>query len=280
MKRQHKLISKLLPVTSYDDLDKWAVDFFQDQSPIKMLAVLGPPGRQKSTIFGKHLSPGHLFLKGHITAFKLYQELFLHRDEIVFFDDADDLLEDRTSRNLLKNLCETQKKSNEIMWTTASSKQLEDAGIPARFTTSSRVLLIINDIETAASTLGPILSRANALWFNPSAEEVHQRVVAGGWVKDQEILDFIGKYVAVISDPDMRIVYQRAEQYKNLGRDWRSYLLQIFFANDLSLKVAAAVMIDPSLKTVPARVAKFIALGGGSRATYFRRQKELDALRR
>jgi hypothetical protein len=277
-KRQMALINRLIPVTRYDDLEKWAADFFAENSPIKLMIVLGPPGRQKSTIFEKYRKPGQLYLKGHVKAFRLYQELFHHRDEIAFFDDADEALEDKQTRTLVKNVSETRENSNEVMWTTGAARQLEAEGIPARFTTASRVLIIINDIEAGVSALGPVLSRATALWVNPTAEEVHRRVMAGHWYKDQEILDFVGEFIGAITDPDMRVIYRAAEQHKKLGRDWRDYLLQQFFRDDKSMRIAATVGLDTSLQTELQRIERFEQLGGGSRATYFRRKQELGQL--
>jgi len=274
-KRATKLIESLIPVTTYNELDKWAGDFFRADSPIKLLIVLGPPGRQKSTIFSQYLQAQHLFIKGHVTGFELYKQLYYHLNEIVVFDDADLLLEDKRTRNLMKNLCETTP-STELMWTSGAADQLQAQGIPQRFRTSSRVVIIVNDIEAAAAALAPILSRGHGLWFNPSAAEMHRRVIEGGWFQDQEILDFIGQFIHVIADPDMRRIYQRTKDMKTLGNDWRGYLLNTIFSGQPSLRISVTVAIDPTLQTPSDRVERFIQLGGGSRATYYRRLGQLN----
>jgi hypothetical protein len=217
---------------------------------------------------------GALYLSGALTAFHLYMQLYQFRDQPVVIDDVDALFKDRAAVNLLKCLCNTDAQ-REVFWG-KRTKQLDDDDIPRRFTTSSRVCILANELRHIDANLGAVLDRAFVLRFEPSAEEVHRET--GTWFKDREVHEFFGNHLRLIPSPSMRM-YLHAAELKRLGTDWRGWLLRQWTHDDPKLALVAEVLMDPTLKTTEQRVERFRHLGGGSRATYMRSQARWRTLR-
>ena len=116
-------------------------------------------------------------------------------------------------------------------------------GIPRRFSTSSRVLIIANDWRTLNVNVSAVEDRGHLLVFEPTALEVHLRTAT--WFWDQEVFDWIGTHLHLIERPSMRLYYAAWEQ-KQAGLEWRENLLARWLSGPRLL--AAQLRADPTLR--------------------------------
>lgn len=109
--------------------------------------VHGPPGIGKSyeleDIFAKYSSAGKVnwsSSSGHVTALSLYNMLYEMRgkDDIVVFDDCDQVFKDRTAMNILKAATDTKPVRN-ISWESTGGRPLA-----SRFQYEGRVVVLSN----------------------------------------------------------------------------------------------------------------------------------------
>ena len=102
------------------------------------------------------------------------------------------------------------------------------------------------------------------LLFQPTAAEVHAR--AGTWFEDEEIYGWIAQNLHRVRVPSLRH-YVRAKELKAAGMDWTAVLA----AEDENkrARIAAEILESTEYASTAARVAAFVAKGGGCRATFF-----------
>ena len=116
-----------------------------------------------------------------------------------------------------------------------------------------------------------VTDRGHFLNFVPTALEVHRQVADGKWLLDDEIYDYIGENLHLITTPSMRY-YAKAKELKNSGLPkWRDLVLNMLAPN-LDAKAVEIVtkLSGDSTMTESTRVDAFRRLTGLSRATYFR----------
>lgn len=254
---------------TYDELDQFLRQFAAGK--FGLLVLVGRPGLQKSRNVRAILGPGVCWIESNATAFGMYCRLFEHRNEVIVFDDVDNLYSDRAAVRLLKCLCQTEKKKT-LAWH-SYAKALEREAIPREFTTESRVLVIANIWKTLNSNVTAIEDRGHVLLFQPTALEVHSRTAQ--WFWDQAVYDFVGQHLNLIAEPSMRH-YLAAWELKQAGFDWRNRLLERWAVDDRTMLVAQ-LKADPSYVSEEDRVRAFQEKGGGCRQTYFDRAKRVQA---
>lgn len=204
-----------------------------------------------------------------MSAFRLFCELWHHRDMPVVIDDVDSLYTDKNAIRLLKCLCQTEAVKT-VGWHT-NTMLLNTEGIPREFQTRTRVAIIANEWKTLNRNVGAVQDRGILIHFQPSPEEVHERV--GAWFNDREVYDFVGSHIHMIAEASMRD-YVNASSAKQAGLDWQEALMTTWGFTEKE-RLAARLKMDPAFTTEQQRVAAFKACGGGSRATYFRVAKRL-----
>ncbi|MCE9568368.1 MAG: hypothetical protein K8U57_40730, partial [Planctomycetes bacterium] len=91
---------------------------------------------------------------------------------------------------------------------------------------------------------------------------------------DQEVHDFIGESIALLSGTPSFRTYTTAAQFKAAGLDWKAMILSRW---KLPASKAAVVLLkaDSSFESEEARVNAFVADKHGCRATYFNIAKTL-----
>jgi hypothetical protein len=152
---------------------------------------------------------------------------------------------------------------------------MNDNGVPATFSTTSRVILIANEWKSLNPNVRALEDRAIILHFDPPNPEVHRRV--GEWFDDAEVYEFIAGILDAIPAVSMRH-YCKGSQLRHAGlQDWRTSLLQMVIS-DPRVGCLLALQQDSSLATEKDRVDRFKAATGCSRATYFRMKSKLDAV--
>jgi len=293
MRSQNDLIravNKLLPPHVYPDVIRRYADL--ESLVAKLLApagynatiLIGNPGNGKSTPFERALRDANA--KGgsaplaisttHNTAHGLYTWAYDNLDRLLVLDDDRALLKDKKVVNVLMGLGDTRPGGKRMTWN-SSNGAMRKAGIPTFFSTQSRLVIINNSIQAAATVLDALADRANIVLFDPPPAELHAHAP---WA-DPEIYGFVGKNLQMMPYASFRWYFRAAEK-KAHGEDWRAWLVGTWM-RDPSLKLFVMVQNDSAFRTVAERVEQFIQLGKleyipASRATYFRIAKAYPRL--
>lgn len=271
---------EVISLTNYTQLELYLAKFAAGS--LGLVLLIGRHGTGKSESVRRSLA-GHtdsprrpengstpaLFIEGHMQPFGLYRHLWEYRDHPVVLDDLDRLYADPDCVRLLKPLCNTvcQKR---LHWLTNIT--MNDGGVPASFSTTSRVILIANEWKSLNPNVRALEDRAIILHFDPPNHEVHRRV--GEWFDDAEVYDYIAGILDAIPAVSMRH-YCKGSQLRQAGlQDWRISLLQMVIS-DSRAGCLLALQQDLSIATEKERVDRFVAATGCSRATYFRMKARL-----
>ena len=83
----------------------------------------------------------------------------------------------------------------------------------------------------------------------------------------EEIYDFIGSHLNLISRPSFRHYVKGFDHYR-ASRDWKAFLFELWGISSAYLK-ALELFIDPATPKVEDKVTKFVNGKHGCRATYF-----------
>ncbi|MFH1746961.1 MAG: hypothetical protein ABIG44_07945 [Planctomycetota bacterium] len=256
-----------LVLRTYQELDQF-VGAFAD-GLLNLLLIIGRPGVQKSHAVKAAVGRRACWIDGSATAFGLYCQLYRHRDRPVVIDDVDSLYADRAAVRLLKCLCQTEPRKR-LGWYSAAVTGGGD-GVPTSFETTSRVAILANELQPLNVNVAAVLDRGHVLVFDPAAREVHLRTA--DWYWDQEIFDFIGRFLHLTQGLSMRH-YALAWELKRAGMDWKSWLLVRWGLTGTRLLVAK-LKADASFSSEAERVRAFVKQDGGCRATYFNHAKKL-----
>lgn len=82
----------------------------------------------------------YIFIKGYSTARGLYETLWNHRNKLIIFDDCDEVLSDKTARNILKAALDSYEKRI-ISWNSAGAI---GGDVPKQFEFFGQVIFISN----------------------------------------------------------------------------------------------------------------------------------------
>jgi hypothetical protein len=247
----------------------------------ELLVFVGDPGTGKSEtrrVLQRKLGDKWGFLTGYHTDLDLYRELYRFRYYPLVMDDIDPLFDGNIKTALLKAVCDT-KPVKRIEW--GSTHRAFDEGLPNKFESISRVMIIANDLKRLTKDLGAILDRGMVIRFQPGAMNLHVEVAAGGWFDDNKVFREIGKYLYLMVHPSFRL-YINTRANRRAGLDWRTLLQRQLEsdAGDSKLILAARIMNDPRYKTPKEQEEAFIAHpDGGAQATWYRKKRELKEKR-
>lgn len=260
----------------------------------ELMVILGGAGLGKSETIERQMSIAKgkpnskwAYIKGKISPLKLYQTLHDYRLLPIIFNDVDTLLKDETNVSLLKCVCDTSK-VKKVQW---SSTHSAFGSLPKNFDSISQVMLITNSWEKVSQNITALHNRGIVVLFRPTALEVHREVAEGGWFDDQEVWDFVGKNLYLMTQPDFRF-YLHARNHKRAGKDWKDLTLRMmesaldFEAGQTGkekekLIFVAKLLADRKYDQMQAaesereKVFKTCFGLGGSRATYHRHKRKL-----
>ncbi|WP_148074283.1 hypothetical protein [Bythopirellula goksoeyrii] len=256
-------------LTTYEELENFVRAFAEGH--LNLVILVGARGLAKSRIVQKTLAGDTCWIEGNASPFRIYVELYNHRDQFIVIDDVDSLHADKNGVRLLKNLCQTEPEKK-VSWHTAA-KGLEKEGIPREFITSSRVVIISNDWKSTNRNTAAVEDRGQVLVFQPTAIEVHLKV--GEWFDDLELYSWIGERLDQIASPSMRLYY-RARELKNAGLDWKRVIPESI--GNQRTRLTLELLVDETYPTQEARAKSFTLQGGGCRATYFNYAKRLKSV--
>jgi hypothetical protein len=110
------------------------------------LVVTGPGGNGKTNSVKRTIQKNELtdkdfiFFKGYSTARGLYNTLYDNNGKLIIFDDCDSVLEDKTSKNILKSALDSYEERT-ISWMAKMNKNDE---YPSQFDFTGRIIFISN----------------------------------------------------------------------------------------------------------------------------------------
>jgi hypothetical protein len=273
MSKKRYLPDNCIPIPTYVDLDSFGDEF--NAGAYDFLAVIGNQGLGKSRAFSERLpEEGRCLVGGgRSTPFQVYQQLFENRDLPVIVDDADDLWADPKARPMMKQLCETNPNRGPRL-ISYRSREIERLGIPTKFLTSSKIVVVCNDWPKG---FGAVADRGNMLYFNPDVYEVHEHIRQAKWFGDEQVVAFMESYLHLITEPSMRY-YLHAHNMRQAGRaDWREktmLMIQPDKQRAMEIAVVASLLRDESLSP-PERVRRFNQATGRSQAEFYRTAGEV-----
>jgi hypothetical protein len=283
MNKRKPLPPHCLVVREYDELRSLILAFAK--GAYQLMCIIGGPGLSKTETVTRTLREvlgpnGWGLIKGKHTELDLYQRLHHYRSVPVVLDDLDDLLRSAANVMLLKSVADTSPVKR-VEW--GSNHAAFANGLPKSFESVSRICMICNDWEKVSRNISAVYDRGLVILFQPSALEVHRELARGGWFTDEEVFQFIGTNLFLVTEPSFRF-YLMAADHKKAGLDWRDLVLRTMESDaNPKLILVARLLADPRYDAGPrpeaARVEAFKTMGGGSRAAYHRHQAELLARR-
>lgn len=262
------------PLATYEDLKSRAVSFAQAKLPLVVL--IGNPGLGKTETF-KDACEGSPFLhiSGNKRPFDLYIDLHRNIDKPVILDDVEPLMGKDEGKVLIRQLTETVSLKT-VAWG-SQTRILDnlDPPVPHSFLTRSPVCLVTNKWRSTG-IMKAIESRAVLFDFTPSWIEAYK--YAGTWFHDQEVLDFVHSNLAVMRNPDLRLLV-KAKMLRDAGLEWQSLFDDCIGAGGgqsserrKQAEVERLLALDLPMEE---RVRLFEGGGFGERATFYRHKKKI-----
>jgi hypothetical protein len=178
-----------------------------------LLVMMGRPGLTKSrhvreAIEGKVAG----YIKGYHTKLDYYEVLYQYQDKPIVLDDANRLLVNKDTREMTRDLTETDTYKKLEYGSTSSI--LEKKNLPKFFYTKSPVCFITNYWDRSDPVLQALESRAEFFVVEVTWEELHRDVAH--WFWDQEIFDYVQERLHLLREPDARL-YVKAWERKKSG---------------------------------------------------------------
>lgn len=281
MASKKSLPEHALIVTEYEELRQLVLAFANGHH--ELMTIVGDGGIGKTELVRRTmlaiLGGKWALIKGKHSPLDLYQRLLVYALLPLVFDDLDGLFLKPDNVALLKCVCDTTP-VKVIEWgSTHPVFRSGELPLPTSFESISRVLVIANEWQTLRNNVVALQDRGVLIIFKPSALEVHREIARGGWFDDQEVFDFLGRNLFLVTRPSFRL-YITARNHKGAGLDWKSLILRTIESEaDAKLVLVARLLADPHFDTLKApeaaRERAFKSQCGGSRATYYRYKGEL-----
>jgi len=218
------------------------------------------------------------YWQGNITPFKLYQLLYEHNGEVIFFDDTQSLIQNKRAMSLLIQALWSATGERKVSWL-SSKNSLKKQGIPEEFVFNGKIIFSLNEIPDSVE-VRVLLSRCfkYELNFNYKEKlkmmyEIAKREGNGLTPEDRvKIVDFIAKHTSkATKDFNLRL-QKKVEEIFKASDNWKS-ISRIFLVEDDMDRLVLDLV--ESGKPVDEQIKIFKEKTGGSRGTYFYRKKQL-----
>ena len=250
---------------TYSEFENYLRDFATGAYPF--LYITGRPGicKSESIEIARRGQLCYYRKGGQLTPLQLYIDLYHHRGQPVILDDAEHILESRLGEKLISALGDTTR----VRPLSYASTARQLGNVPQSFETTSPLCIIANKPTNHAA----LCSRAVALYFDPTQQEVHSAVARWFWC--QEIHDWVGQHLTRLPPLDARW-YVHAYNDRETRRDWRQILLDTH-APDRFIQIVQDLESDPSFPTREDKARRFMEMTGKSRSPYFNIRRRLEA---
>lgn len=257
-----------IELNKYAELGQFFQGFHDDS--FNLLGVVGRCGTGKSEMARRVIGDDAVYLEGNGSAFGIFGWAQENKNRMLVLDDLDHLYKDRVAVRVLRALTDSRDVRTVRWESNALRRDGDGGGLKRVFTTSSPVCIISNLWRRLNANGDALADRGFTIRFDPSNDELHRYV--GTWFQDDEVYHFIGRHLRVASPISIRD-YINTGKLRKSGMDWKN-VLQRMWKLDPKLALAAELLarnISPA-----ERLQAFLSHPqGGSRATYFRKTKEL-----
>lgn len=177
-----------------------------------LIVIMGRPGLTKSRHVRKAIEgTGAGYIKGYHTRLDYYGLVYQYQDKPIVLDDSNRLLENKDTREMTRDLSETDT-YKKIEYGSTSAK-LEQESLPKFFWTKSPVCFITNYWDRSDPVFEALESRAEFFVLEVDWAELHQDVA--NWFWDQDIFDYIHERLHLLREPDARLYIKAWERKKS-----------------------------------------------------------------
>lgn len=193
------------------------------------LVVMGGAGNGKTNSVKRTIQNNELtdrdfvFFKGYSTPRGLYNTLYDNNGKLIIFDDCDSVLEDKTSKNILKSALDSYEERT-ISW---MAKMNKNDFYPSQFDFTGRIIFISN--KTKDTIDGALKSRSLMVDLTMTPEEKIERLthILPNILPDyematkKEVLNFLD-IVKNDVDINLRTFIMVTKMCKSFPNNWRN----------------------------------------------------------
>lgn len=224
----------------------------------------------------------YLKIVSHVSPMRLFILGYQNQNKPIIFDDCDCLLQSDSNVALLKMFCDTSE-TKEINWATTSTR-LDEEGIPEKYETKSRVIIICNNFNELTEKISALKDRGWHLEFRPTNEELLSKMksllplVCNELSLDEktEVYELIEKY-SIVAEVSLRTLIKGLALYsecKQRGIDWRTILLSSL---EINPKLVFLDKISREYQNEAERIKVWENQGGFSTRSYYDYRAKLNA---
>lgn len=228
------------------------------EGSIRAMIVTGPPGVGKSFGVEAELERAALFdrvsgrrvrsevVKGGISDIGLYQKLyeFSDKDNVLVFDDADDLFYETTTLNLLKAALDTSK-VRRIAWN-KESRTLNKDGIPNQFNFNGSIIFITNikfdNIRSKVLKDHLIALESRCHYLDLRLDTTREKLLRirqiantgelfGDYefskTQEEEVIEYLFANQPKLRETSLRTALKVADLYKSFPTIWKDYASEL-----------------------------------------------------
>jgi len=244
---------------------------------LNLVCVKGEAGTGKSRTILNFLNKNNVnynYFSSYTTPLSFYRLLYENQDkEILIFDDIEGI-SDLKIVAMLKSLCwSPEGKEREVCYFSTSDK-MGDFGLPPRFTTNARIILIFNNDLRGFEA---VINRGLCIDFNFNFHEKinifnEMQELAG---INKEVLEWVKLNC---NESTENLSLRSLVILSNLKRD--GFNFEIFareiLKNDNNINILMGIVSQSQNLTVSQQVEEWVKLSGKSRASFFRLRKRLN----
>ena len=256
-------------IKTYKELEEY-VDMFKKQN-CDLLIIKSRGGLGKTSTLKRVMNDtDYVYVNTHSTPLQTFKTLYEKQDCPVVFDDIDAIFSSSILVSLLKALADISP-VKELHYNT-TSKLI--GNVPSSFKTTSKVCILLNDMDAKKGSLAPLIDRGFYLEFEPSKEEVLNRIkelAKSQSIPDFEkcVLDFIEVNYKKIEDLSLRTYMKALQLFRDNPKNWKERFMKMIGFDE---KAVEYLILKERYKTDKERVEKF----KWSRATFFRVKQEVE----
>ena len=262
MKKKH---GEMIFMNGYDTFRHY-LEFIKNSEEFNSFVCIGRAGTGKTTLTEK-VYPNAVKVSGHIAPLTLFEMLKQNANDIILIDDANGVLQNKTSLELLKSCINPMKDNKRIvMW---DSKKAGDSIKDRAFIFYGKLIILANHISDN-SDCEAIISKSLTYYHEPTNSEVVEEIIKYGQGIDAEVLDFLDKNAGSNYSLDMRKYHKTTALKKQFPESWKDLTFPLVNSND---KDKLMYSLLNSGKSVAQQIEEFKNKTGKSRATYFNQKK-------
>jgi len=244
---------------------------------LNLLVVKGEAGTGKSRTILNYLRGNKVnfnYFSSYTTPLSFYRILFENQDkEVLVFDDIEGI-SDLKIIAMLKSLCWSPEGIDREICYFSTSEKMGDFGLPPRFTTKARIILIFN---TDLRGFGAVINRGLCIDFNFNFQEkinifIEMQEQAG---IDKDVLNWVKSNCNESTENLSLRSLVILSNLKRDGFDFEMFAKEILKGDD-EIRVLIELVAKSQSLTVSQQVEEWIKKTGRSRASFFRLKKRLN----